>query len=83
MVRGLKTHVVFHKERKKRACAICCFPPWSSSCDITKIGPVGLFIDSGPYKETAEGTERLFLPGREENSRSHTDKAGFKKLLEC
>lgn len=59
----MQTNIAF-KDKKKNARLHNLFSLWSSYCHITQICSVGLFID-WPYKETAEGTERLFLPGRE------------------
>lgn len=68
----MQTHIAFKdrkrkKTNKKKNARLhnLLFSLWSSYCHITQICSVGLFIDSGPYKETAEGAERLFLPGRE------------------
>lgn len=81
-------YLKIQKKKKEKEAALLhnvLFSPWSSYCHITQICPVGLFIDLGPYKETAKGTKRLFLSGREQkktkkNSRSHTDEAAENTL---
>lgn len=58
-------HTLHFKTKKKLRLHNLLFSLWTSYCHITQICSVRLFIDSGPYEETAEGTERLFLPGRQ------------------